>query len=179
MSNERMGNNPATAEASRIFAATPPLTREQAAARLAEQGVLPPKDGGTLPSVKSPSYTAADYAGLQLHNAALPDDGDPAAILEGGRVLAESLQLAPTLAGAVVREIASAGDVSPDAVRTLVEKAGHSYDELLTLAGEALDRAALRLGKPLDIKPADLPAHSLVQIAVARRVQAKHEAQKR
>ena len=81
--------------------------------------------------------------------------------------------------GRIVREIATTPEVDADRIRTMVENAGHSYPELIALADGALGRASLRAGKELGIKAAELPPHTLLQIAQMAKLEAKHAAQRR
>ena len=180
--NERMGNSPAVAEATRIAAANGGSlapSREQAVEILRQRGIEPSPTGSPLPAAKAPTYDNGAYDNLHVLNTPLPEGADPAAIVEGGRVLVSALQLDPTTAGAIVRDLAGSPDPDPERVRALVAKTGEDYDQLVALATEALQRAELRAGKPLGIKAEELPPLTLTMLAVARRVQAKHEAQKR
>jgi hypothetical protein len=113
-----------------------------------------------------------------MDGAPLPAEVDPVAATERARDLGLALQLDPVLAGVVGRDLAHAGQVNPDAVRAAVEKTPHSYDEMIKLVDAALGRAAGRIGKPVGLKAADLPAHSLIQLGVLEQLKAKHESQR-
>ena len=142
--------SPSRQQATAIFAAHPPMTREAAAAHLAANGIVPGQDGKRVDG--PPDRTAADYN--------LPADSPVS-----GEDLSK-IHVDPTLAGVIVRDLA--GKIDPEAVKSHFGRTGQSYTAAI---GDVT--ALLAAAGVTSIKPASLSAHTLALLAATARHQAK------
>jgi hypothetical protein len=85
------------------------------------------------------------------------------AILETKALLA-ALQVDPVLGGAIAHDLLSSKGTDPLVIAAQLDRAGIKYNEALANAAFALEHAAKNMGKPVSLKPTDLPAYSLAQL---------------
>jgi hypothetical protein len=106
-----------------------------------------------------------DYE-IELPNGFRPAEGQTgAAVIATTKGLLAALQVDPILGKALANDILSSkAEPDPVAVAQALDFAGIKYNEALANAQFALEHAAKGLGKPVSLKPTDLPTYSLAQL---------------
>lgn len=138
-------------------------SREEAAAVLAERGILPPGKDSGQPTIK-PRTAAADEYHVDLTGVSLPEGASAADVAAGAAEFGFALGLPPYLANAIGKDMAGSADPDPAVVAKQLDGIGIDAKEALRVVDEMLTAGSRKLGRKLDIAAKDLSAFALSQL---------------
>lgn len=103
---------------------------------------------------------------VELPNGFRAADGTTGAeVIAGTKELLAALQVEPILGKVLAADMLdSKSERDPVVVANALDSAGIKYPDAIANAQFALDQASKNMGKPVTLKPTDLPAYSLAQL---------------